>query len=52
MGHSTRFPLGHGGLSDQDAVDVAEYFSHVKRPDFAEKVNDWPNGEKPKDARY
>lgn len=52
MGHSTRFPLGHGGLSDQDAVDVAEYFSHVKRPDFAEKANDWPNGEKPKDARY
>lgn len=52
MGHSTKFPLGHGGLSDQEAVDVAEYFSHIKRPDFPEKVNDWPNGEKPKDARY
>ena len=52
MGHSTKFPLGHGGLSDQDAVDVAEYFSHIKRPDFAEKSKDWPNGEKPKDARY
>lgn len=52
MGHSTRFPLGHGGLSDQEAVDVAEYFSHIKRPDFPEKINDWPKGEKPKDARY
>lgn len=52
MGHSTRFPLGHGGLSDQEAVDVAEYFSHIKRPDFPEKMNDWPKGDKPKDARY
>ena len=46
-------PLGQGGaLSDQDAVDVAEYFSHQPRPDFAAKVKDWPNGGKPKDARY
>ena len=52
MGHSTKFPMGQGGLSDQEAVDVAAYFSHVKRPDFPDKVNDWPNGEKPKDARY
>lgn len=52
IGHNTRFPLGHGGLSDQDAVDVAEYFSHINRPDFADKHKDWPNGEKPRDARY
>ena len=46
-------PLGQGGaLSDQDAVDVAEYFSHQPRPDFPPKVNDWPKGGKPKDARY
>ncbi len=46
-------PLGQGGaLSDQDAVDVAEYFSHQPRPDFAGKAKDWPNGGKPKDARY
>lgn len=46
-------PLGQGGvLSDQDAVDVAEYFTHMPRPDFAGKVNDWPDGKKPKDARY
>lgn len=46
------FPLGQGGLSDQEAVDVAEYFSHQPRPDFAGKVKDWPNGKKPADARY
>lgn len=46
-------PLGTGGvLSDQDAVDVSEYFTHMPRPDFAGKVHDWPTGNKPKDARY
>lgn len=46
-------PLGQGGtLSDQEAVDVAGYFTHQPRPDFAAKVDDWPNGGKPKDARY
>ncbi|ADU91407.1 c-type cytochrome [Taylorella equigenitalis] len=39
-------------LNDQEAVDVAEYFTHMPRPDFEKKVNDWPNGKKPKDARY
>lgn len=39
-------------LTDQEAVDVSEYFTHLPRPDFAGKVNDWPNGKKPKDARY
>lgn len=44
---------GQGGvLNDQDAVDIAEYFTHMPRPDFPPKVNDWPNGKKPKDARY
>lgn len=45
--------LGQGGvLSDQEAVDVSEYFTHMPRPDFPGKVKDWPNGNKPKDARY
>ena len=44
---------GQGGvLSDQDAVDIAEYFTHQPRPDFAGKAKDWPEGKKPKDARY
>lgn len=46
------FPLGQGGLTDQEAVDVAEYFSHMPRPDFAPKIHDWPKGGKPSDARY
>jgi thiosulfate dehydrogenase len=47
-----QFPLGQGGLSDQEAVDVAEYFSHQPRPDFPDKVKDWPKDKKPSDARY
>lgn len=39
-------------LTDQEAVDVSEFFTHMPRPDFKGKVNDWPNGNKPKDARY
>lgn len=52
IGFHGKFPLGQGGLSDQEAVDVAEYFSHQPRPDFPEKVNDWPKDPKPADARY
>ena len=53
IAHGLNAPLGQGGaLSDQDAVDVAEYFTHQPRPDFPPKVKDWPNGGKPKDARY
>lgn len=52
IGMHNKFPLGQGGLTDQEAVDVAEYFSHQPRPDFAGKVKDWPNGKKPADARY
>lgn len=53
MGVNTHGAWGEGGvLSDQDAVDVAEYFTHMPRPDFPGKENDWPAGKKPKDARY
>lgn len=53
MGIQTKGLWGHGNvLSDQDAVDVAEFFAHKPRPDFAGKVNDWPTVPKPKDARY
>lgn len=46
-------PVGQGGmLTDQDAVDVSEFFTHQPRPDFPGKAKDWPNGGKPKDARY
>ncbi|MBZ8140893.1 cytochrome C [Rubrivivax gelatinosus] len=52
VGFHEKFPLGQGGLSDQEALDVAEYFSHQPRPDFPDKVKDWPQDPKPKDARY
>ncbi len=46
-------PMGQGDvLTDQEAIDVSEYFTHMPRPDFAGKVNDWPTVKKPKDARY
>ncbi len=52
VGFHEQFPLGQGGLSDQEAVDVAEYFSHQPRPDYPDKHKDWPNGGKRADARY
>ena len=39
-------------LSDDDAYDVAAYVNSQPRPDFAEKVRDWPKGGKPADAPY
>ncbi len=46
-------PFGQGGsLSDQEAYDIAAYFSTQDRPDFTHKTKDWPNGGKPDDARY
>ena len=45
-------PLGQGGtLTDQESIDVAEYFTHQPRPVFAAKSRDWPKGDRPKDAR-
>lgn len=52
MGIQTKGLWGHGNvLSDQDAVDVSEYFTHMPRPGFPGIVNDWPLGNIPKDAR-
>ncbi|MGE0397446.1 MAG: c-type cytochrome [Kofleriaceae bacterium] len=46
-------PLGAGGtLSEQDAYDIADFMVYQPRPDFPGKVNDWPKGGKPRDARY
>jgi thiosulfate dehydrogenase len=46
-------PLGQGGtLSDQEAYDIAAYFTRQPRPDFPGKGRDWPQGGKPADARY
>ena len=45
-------PYGQGNtLSDQEAIDIAEYFTHQPRPVFSKKSQDWRDGGKPKDAR-
>ncbi len=52
IAHQVKFPQDQGGLSDQDALDVAEFFTRQPRADFPPKVNDWPKGDKPFDSRY
>jgi thiosulfate dehydrogenase len=39
-------------LSDDDAYDVAAYVNGRPRPDFPNKVHDWPKGGKPADSPY
>jgi thiosulfate dehydrogenase len=47
-----KMPLGSAGtLSDQEAYDIAAYFTSKPRPDFAARKNDWPRGGAPADAR-
>ena len=45
-------PFGQpNSLSDQEAVDIADYFTHLERPVQPNKDKDWPKGGAPKDAR-
>lgn len=45
-------PLGQGNtLSEQEAIDVAEFVTHQPRPAYAPAKNDYAKGSKPKDAR-
>jgi thiosulfate dehydrogenase len=47
-----KMPLGNAGtLTDQEAYDVAAYFTTQPRPDFSGKKRDWPEGGRPADAR-
>lgn len=41
-----------GTLTPQQAFDVAAYINSRPRPDFAEKAEDWPNGDPPPDVAY
>ena len=46
-------PLGQDNiLTDQDAFDVAAYFTREPRPDFTAKGRDWPKGDRPVDVPY
>ena len=47
-----KMPLGNAGtLSDQEAYDIAAYFTAQPRPKFVPRAKDWPKGERPADAR-
>ena len=47
-----KMPLGNAGtLTDQDAYDIAAYFTAQSRPKFVPKAKDWPKGARPADAR-
>jgi thiosulfate dehydrogenase len=39
-------------LSDDDAYDVAAYVNSQPRPDFPNKIHDWPKGGRPADVPY
>jgi thiosulfate dehydrogenase len=41
-----------GMLTDQQAFDVAAHVSAQPRPDFPDKIHDWPNGDAPPDVAY
>jgi thiosulfate dehydrogenase len=46
-------PRGWGwSMTDDEAFDVAAYVNSQPRPDFPDKVHDWPNGGKPADVPY
>jgi len=46
-------PRGWGwSVTDDEAFDVAAYINSQARPDFPDKVHDWPKGGKPADVPY
>lgn len=46
-------PRGWGWtVTDDEALDAAVYINTQPRPDFPDKIHDWPKGGKPADAPY
>lgn len=48
-------PMGgydKGTFTDEEALNIAAYINSMERPDFPDKINDWPNGDAPDDAAY
>lgn len=41
-----------GSLTDREAFDVASFVNSHPRPDFPDKIYDWPNGGAPPDTPY
>lgn len=47
-----KMPFGQGNtLTDQEAINIASYFTHLPRPVKANKDKDWPKGGAPVDVR-
>lgn len=48
-------PMGgyeKGSFTDEEALNIAAYINSMDRPDFPDKIYDWPNGDAPDDAAY
>lgn len=41
-----------GSLTDEEAMNLAAYINAQERPDFPDKIYDWPNGDAPDDSAY
>lgn len=41
-----------GSFTGQEAMNIAAYINSMPRPDFPDKIHDWPNGDSPDDAAY
>lgn len=49
----TNMPRGRGWtMTDDEAFDAAAYINTQPRPDFPDKIHDWPKGNKPMDVPY
>lgn len=55
QGYMPKAPMGGysaGSLTDEEALAVAKYIDSMQRPDFPNKIYDWPKGDAPDDAAY
>lgn len=41
-----------GSLTEKEAMNIAAYINSLERPDFPDKIYDWPDGDAPDDAAY
>jgi thiosulfate dehydrogenase len=41
-----------GSFTDEEAMNIAAYINSMERPDFPDKIHDWPKGDAPDDAAY
>ena len=49
---ATKGGYEQGSLTDEEALNIAAYINSQNRPDFPDKIHDWPNGDAPDDVAY